>query len=85
MSAQATALASIVNLVVAAQKLAATASEVLHADVVALRDALTSIERYRTEMWWLTIEPGQLNELVASLITYLNVFFFSTFMPSCVP
>jgi hypothetical protein len=74
MSVQASALASIVDLVVAAERLAKMPDGALDPERATLRAALAEVARYRRDMAWLTIDQTQLNEVVASVIFYLNVF-----------
>ncbi len=73
MSAQATALRSIVNLVSAAQNLVVIKAHALEPELGELRHALTEVQGYRASISWLTTETLHANEIVAMFITYLNV------------
>jgi hypothetical protein len=74
MSVQATALASVVDLLVAAERLTKMKTDGLEVERSTLRTALARIAPYRRDMAWLTIDQTQLNEVAASLIFYFNVF-----------
>jgi hypothetical protein len=77
MSAHADALATIAKLVAAAERASSIESHphALRADFENLRAALAVVAPWRKSLTWATLESPSLNELLASVIAYLNCFF----------
>ncbi len=68
-------LAALAPLLAAAERLATLECGALREEVQALGAALCELRGYRSSMSWLTLETLRMNELTATLVTYLNVFF----------
>jgi hypothetical protein len=77
MSAHADALATIAKLVAAAERIGSIESHphTLRGDFENLRAALAVVAPWRKSLTWVTLDSPSLNELLASVIAYLNCFF----------
>ncbi len=74
MSGRASALGSLMDLLVAARRLSNVGSVVLSPELSSLARALARIEGYRAAVSWGALDLPRMNELAASIIMYLNVF-----------
>jgi hypothetical protein len=76
LSVEAVALGSIVNLIGSARDVAALGlPQALGPELRALREVLAPVERYGRALGWFTLDTVPLNDLAASAVAYLNVFF----------
>ncbi|MBX3227598.1 MAG: hypothetical protein KIT84_14685 [Labilithrix sp.] len=73
MTAHADALATVASLVAAAEKVAAI--DALGDDARTLRAAVAAVAPWRRSLTWATLDARGLDEVAASLIAYVNVFF----------
>lgn len=74
MSIHVTGLASISDLFAASRNLAVLDTPHLATEIATLRDALARTRGHGTDVRWLTLDLLRTNEIVAAVITYLNVF-----------
>lgn len=75
MSMHAEALSTIARLVASADRVGSIESAALRADLENLRAALAVVAPWRRSLTWATLDSPNLNEVLASVVTYLNCFF----------
>ncbi|MFO0741768.1 MAG: hypothetical protein U0270_38080 [Labilithrix sp.] len=75
MTMHAEALSTIARLVASADRVGSIESAALRADLENLRAALAVVAPWRRSLTWATLESPNLNEVLGSVVTYLNCFF----------